>query len=86
MALVPVGSYYPWCTPDIGVGCECSGIRGGGGVHLIWLWGSGVPILRHLRVMAGVHASTSHSGDSLIPGLGIPTCRFGVACGVPGVR
>ena len=31
--------------------------------------------------MAGVHTSTSHRGDAVIPGLGIPTCRFGVACG-----
>ena len=75
-----------WCTPDMGVGCDCSGIRDGCGVYLMWLRGSGVPTLRHLRTMAGVHISTSHSGDSMIPGLGIPTCRCGVACGVLGVR
>ena len=74
-----------WCTPDMGVGCDC-GNRNGCGVYLIWLRGCGVSILRHLRTMAGVHTSISHSGESMISGLGIPTSRCGVACGVFGVR
>ena len=75
-----------WCTPDIGVGCDCSGSCTCCGVYLIWLRGCGVSILRHLRTMAGVHTSTSHSGEAMTSGLRIPTGRCGVACGVCGIR
>ena len=75
-----------WCTPDIGVGCDCRGSCNCCGVYLIWLCGCGVSILRHLRIMAGVHTSTSHSGEAMTSGLRTPTGRCGVACGVCGIR
>ena len=70
----------------MGVGCDCRGSCTCLGVYLIWLCGCGVSNLRHLRIMAGVHTSTSHSGEAMTSGLRSPTGRRGVACGVRGTR